>query len=157
MKIEIWQIGKKKNDLFGQCNDIYLKRLQKVHEFKFKYFKEMNHKHSSAEMIKAEESATMIKSFEPRTFTFILDESGKQFNSIKFAKKLKSIEIDASFDKIVFCIGGAYGFDNSINKVANFSLSLSEMTFPHKMVKLFLIEQIYRAHTINSNHNYHKY
>jgi len=157
MKIEIWQIGKKRDDVFEDCNEIYLKRMKSIHQIKFVHYKEKDHKNFSPIQIKTAESEAMVKKFESKSFKIVLDEKGKQLDSVDFANKLKSVETDASFDKIVFCIGGAYGFDEKIHKVANFSISLSKMTFPHRMVKLFLLEQLYRAHTINSNHKYHKY
>ena len=84
----------------------------------------------------------------------LLDERGKNFNSINFAKELEK-NISIRKKKLFFLIGGAYGFSDEIyNKFSN-QLSLSKMTFSHQMIRLFFCEQLYRAFTIINNHPYH--
>tara|TARA_Y100000031_G_C8195641_1_gene373574 strand:- start:905 stop:1276 length:372 start_codon:yes stop_codon:yes gene_type:complete len=85
-----------------------------------------------------------------KNYNIVCSEEGKQFTSEQFAKLIKEKE------NITFLIGDAFGIDEKIKKEANLILSLSKMTFPHKLFRIFLIEQIYRATTINKNLKYHK-
>ena len=84
----------------------------------------------------------------------ILKEEGEQYSSISFSKFLKGIIEESSI--VIFVIGGASGHGEAVLNLHHQSLSLSEMTFPHKLARLLLIEQIYRAQTINCSHPYHK-
>lgn len=86
-------------------------------------------------------------------FIVLLTENGKQFTSVNFSKWLTSIN---ETQRIVFIIGGASGHGQEIIARANFKLSLSELTYPHKLARLLLVEQIYRAQTIKANHPYNK-
>ena len=88
-----------------------------------------------------------------KLFIVLLTEKGKQFESVEFSSWLYS---QAERQKIVFIIGGASGHVQNIKDRSNFSLSLSELTFPHKLARLLLVEQIYRAQTIKANHPYNK-
>ncbi len=88
-------------------------------------------------------------------FIIVLDEKGEHMNSKEFAALLSKVE-KSNHKKLYFLIGGAHGHDASTLKQANKVISLSKLTFPHQMVRLILIEQIYRAFTINNNHPYHK-
>lgn len=157
MKIEVWQIGKSKQKIYDPVEEIYLKRLKPIHQISFKSFKEKDHKNLNALQIKNHESQLMIEAFKPKSFVIILDEKGKMYDSPSFAAELINIENKSEFNKLIFCIGGAYGFNDLILQKAHLVLSLSKMTFPHKMIRLFLLEQLYRAHTIKTNHKYHKY
>jgi len=91
----------------------------------------------------------------PEGFVVALDEKGEHMSSKEFATLIDKVD-KSNHKKLHFLIGGAYGHDNAILKKANKVISLSKLTFPHQMVRLILIEQIYRAFTINNNHPYHK-
>ena len=97
------------------------------------------------------EGELLLKSIPQSNFIIALDELGKQFTSIEFSKSLEKIS-----QPICFIIGGAYGLSSEVKAKANTLLSLSNMTMPHIMARVMLIEQIYRAYTISENHPYHK-
>ena len=85
---------------------------------------------------------------------FILDEKGKSYNSIDFSKFIENRMVNSS-KNIIFIIGGAYGFSENIYSRSNSIISLSKMTFSHQIIRLFMVEQLYRALTIINNHPYH--
>jgi 23S rRNA (pseudouridine1915-N3)-methyltransferase len=87
-------------------------------------------------------------------YIILLDENGVNLNSIDFSKKMQKYMLN-SYKRIVFVIGGAFGFSNEIYDLSNEKLSLSKMTFSHQMVRLFFIEQLYRSFTIINNEKYH--
>ena len=84
----------------------------------------------------------------------LLDEKGKEFSSQDFAKFISQKQ-NASVKRLIFLIGGPFGFDEAVYKRSNFKLSLSQMTFSHQMVRLFFVEQLYRAFTILKGEKYH--
>jgi 23S rRNA (pseudouridine1915-N3)-methyltransferase len=91
---------------------------------------------------------------QPEDVLVLLDERGKEFGSIDFSKFIAQKQ-NASVKRLVFLIGGPFGFDDSIYVRANFKISLSKMTFSHQMVRLFFVEQLYRAFTILKGEKYH--
>ncbi len=93
---------------------------------------------------------------QSKSYKFFLDEKGKHLSSEKFAEKIQELNLHGQ-SNICFVIGGADGFDRDfIKQYADYTLSLSAMTFPHMMARAFLIEQIYRAQQIIANHPYHR-
>ena len=105
-------------------------------------------------MAKHEEARMFLSKRKAKHKLIILDESGVLYDSQTFAKWLNKIMINDS--NIDFLIGGAFGIDDSIKQVAHHKISLSKLTFPHKFVPMLLLEQLYRAMSINQNHPYHK-
>lgn len=97
------------------------------------------------------EGELLLKSIPIGSFVIALDELGKKFTSEEFSLKLEKIA-----RPICFVVGGAYGLSSEIRGKADMLLSLSNMTLPHIMARIMLVEQIYRAHTISANHPYHK-
>mgnify|MGYP001205597654 FL=1 len=87
-------------------------------------------------------------------YIVLLDEKGKSYDSISFSTKIESYMMK-SYKRIVFIIGGPYGFSDELYSISNEKLSLSKMTFSHQMVRLFFVEQLYRAFTIIRNEKYH--
>jgi len=87
-------------------------------------------------------------------YIVLLDEKGKLYDSINFSNKIQSYMMK-SYKRIVFIIGGPYGFSDKLYSISNEKLSLSKMTFSHQMVRLFFVEQLYRAFTIIRNEKYH--
>jgi len=156
MKIEIWQIGKKKDSTYSSLQDEYVKRLRSIHKIEYRYFKEADHKNLNASAIKEYESSLMLVQFKEGDYTILLDEHAKQLDSLKFSKYINSICNNPQYSRIIFCIGGAYGFSDQIRQKTKSQLSISKMTLAHRMVPLILLEQLYRAHTINIGHAYHK-
>lgn len=130
--------------------DEYLKRMP----FKIKVIEIPNVKYGTSPIIKAQEAEAINKFINKDYFNLILDETGKQCNSIEFANYLNQW---LTGHKGINCIiGGAYGLSQNILDQANFILSLGKMTWPHMLVRAMLTEQIYRAYTINNHQPYHK-
>tara|TARA_B100001287_G_scaffold155672_1_gene130945 strand:- start:290 stop:763 length:474 start_codon:yes stop_codon:yes gene_type:complete len=127
------------------------------HYVDFKYIEIPNKKKSNKLTIsefKNFESETLEKNILKGDYIILLDEKGKSYTSVEFSKKIEGFMIN-SYKRIVFVIGGAYGFTNQIYNQANDKLSLSKMTFSHQMIRLFFVEQLYRAFTIIKNEKYH--
>lgn len=113
-----------------------------------------NRKNLSESQQKEKEAEQLLSKIAPTDYVILLDEKGKQMNSSKFAHKIQSL-MNQSTKQVIFVIGGPYGFSDEMYARANQKLSLSEMTFTHQMVRLFLVEQLYRAFTILQGKPYH--
>jgi 23S rRNA (pseudouridine1915-N3)-methyltransferase len=153
MKITILSIGKFDKSPFRELFEYYLKRLKwkiELREIEFK-----NTKSFEESKIKQEEGVLLLKNLHNFSKIIVLDERGKQFSSPEFANILENFNV-AGDSNIAFIIGGAFGLSDDVKSKADILLSISKMTLPHLMVRGFLIEQIYRASTIISNHPYHK-
>lgn len=155
MKISLFVIGKTDNNFFAEAFKEYQKRL--THYINFEYIEipdVKNTKNMSEEQQKVKESESFIKCINPGDYIVLLDEKGKEYTSMKFAeyieKKMHSIP-----KRLVFLIGGPYGFSEEIYKLSNEKLTLSKMTFSHQMVRVIFVEQLYRAFTIINNEPYH--
>ena len=103
---------------------------------------------------KAKEAAKILPLFSSQDIVILLDEKGKEMTSVEFSSFLNR-NFSSGSKNLVFVIGGPFGFDESVRKKAQFELSLSKMTFSHQMVRLFFLEQLYRALTILRNEAYH--
>ena len=153
MKITILSIGKFDKSPYQELFEYYLKRLKwkiELREIEFK-----NTKSYEESKIKQEEGVLLLKNLHNFSKIIVLDERGKQFSSPEFANILENFNV-AGDSNIAFVIGGAFGLSEEVKNKADILLSISKMTLPHLMVRGFLIEQIYRASTIISNHPYHK-
>ena len=104
--------------------------------------------------IKKKESETILKKLGEKDVLILLDEKGKELSSVDFAKLLTHYQ-NISTKNLAFVIGGAYGFSEKIYSRANMKLSLSKMTFPHQLVRVIFLEQLYRAFTIQKGEKYH--
>lgn len=113
-----------------------------------------NRKNLSESQQKEKEAELLLSKITPTDYVILLDEKGTQMNSSKFARKIQSL-MNQSTKQVIFVIGGPYGFSDEMYARANQKLSLSEMTFTHQMVRLFLVEQLYRAFTILQGKPYH--
>jgi len=155
MKIVLMAVGKTSFDFVEKGVQIYKKRLTHYLPFENLVIPDIkNAKNLSEKELKNKEGQLILKKIENQDFLILLDENGKQFDSIAFSNKLQSW-LQLSHKRVVFLIGGAYGFSDDIYARANSKLSLSKMTFSHQMVRVFAIEQIYRALTIMKNEPYH--
>ncbi|MEM6320710.1 MAG: 23S rRNA (pseudouridine(1915)-N(3))-methyltransferase RlmH [Bacteroidota bacterium] len=155
MKIEFWYIGKTNERYLETGMVIYQKRIQRYLKLNSVLITDVkNAKNLSPEQVKQKEGEKILEKLNSGTFLVLLDEQGKSFTSVKFAQFIQK-QLLQSHQKIVFLIGGAYGFSDAIYQRANQKLSLSEMTFSHQMVRLFFLEQFYRAMTILRNEPYH--
>ena len=103
---------------------------------------------------KTEEAKLILKELKPSDHLVLLDEKGKQFTSIEFSKFIQQKQ-NSGIKRLVFLIGGPFGFAEEVYERANFKLGLSTLTFSHQMVRLFFMEQLYRAYTILGGEKYH--
>lgn len=109
---------------------------------------------ASPEEIKDKEGQLILKQTERADMIVLLDEHGKEYSSVGFSEYIQK-QMNAGVRSLIFVIGGAYGFSPAVYAAAHHKISLSQMTFNHQMVRLFFIEQLYRAHTILRHEKYH--
>tara|TARA_Y100000589_G_scaffold87963_1_gene82195 strand:+ start:816 stop:1289 length:474 start_codon:yes stop_codon:yes gene_type:complete len=155
MKILLLAVGTTTDENMKNQIQSFTTRLS--HYVDFKYIEIPNKKKSNKLTIsefKNFESETLEKNILKGDYIILLDEKGKSYTSVEFSKKIEGFMIN-SYKRIVFVIGGAHGFTNQIYNLANDKLSLSKMTFSHQMIRLFFVEQLYRAFTIIKNEKYH--
>ena len=144
MKISILVIGKTDNKQLIQLIESYQKRLQHYVKFSMEVIPDIkNVKNLSKEQQKEKEGELIL-----------LDEKGKEFRSLEFANYLQK-KMNTGLKRLVFVVGGPYGFSDAVYKKSQEKVSLSQMTFSHQMIRLFIVEQIYRAFTILKNEPYH--
>ncbi len=101
------------------------------------------------------EAQFLLKALPPKAFVVLLDENGMNMSSRDLASKLSTWQ-DQGVNDLAFLIGGADGVTDDVRKRANFSIAFGKQTWPHKLVRVMLLEQIYRARQINSGHPYHR-
>jgi 23S rRNA (pseudouridine1915-N3)-methyltransferase len=155
MKITLLAIGKTEDSYLKTGMDKYLARLKHYIKFEITELPELkNTKALSQEQQKVKEAELIFKNTTSTDHIVLLDERGAELTSVQFSAMLNKKMI-ASVQNLVFIIGGPYGFDDSVYKRANDKLSLSRMTFSHQMVRLFFVEQVYRAFTILKGEPYH--
>lgn len=155
MKITLIAVGKTEDKYLIEGIEKYLNRLKHYINFSFVIIPDVkNTKNLSEAQQKSKEAELISKQINPGDVVMLLDEKGKKHSSVSFAEYLNK-QMIGSVQHLVFVIGGPYGFDESIYKRSNGSVSLSDMTFSHQMVRLFFVEQLYRAFTILKNEPYH--
>jgi 23S rRNA (pseudouridine1915-N3)-methyltransferase len=113
-----------------------------------------NVKNLSEKQQKEKEGELILKQLQPTDELILLDEKGKDFRSLEFAKYLQK-KMNSGIKQLVIVIGGPYGFSEEVYKKSNGKISLSKMTFSHQMIRLFVVEQLYRGFTILKNEPYH--
>lgn len=155
MKIELWSIGKCAHQYIEDGIEVYKKKL--VHYFPFEY-KEW---HESKTLRTAEKSQSLklqseliLHKISNDDYLILFDEKGKMLDSKTFSKVMERW-LSLSRKKVILLIGGAFGFHENVYARANEKISLSQMTFSHDMVRLIILEQVYRAGTILRNESYH--
>jgi len=155
MNIKVLAIGRTDDKQLQQLIDLYVKRLSHYVKFELEVIPDLkNTKNLSEAQQKEKEGELILKKLTPTDVLILLDENGKQFTSVDFSSYLQK-RMNAGIKTLVFVIGGPYGFSETIYAKANGKISLSKMTFSHQMVRLFVVEQIYRAFTILRNEPYH--
>lgn len=155
MKIEFWMQGQTAFEYLKQGVEIYEKRIKHFIPFEIQVLSDIkNAKSMSEEQLKTKEGEGQLKKLEQGDFLILLDERGKQFSSIQFSVYIEHL-MQQSHKRIIFLIGGAYGFSDAVYHRANAQWSLSKLTFSHQMVRLFIVEQIYRALSIQRGLPYH--
>ena len=152
MKLSIFSVGKVNESYIKDGVDQFTKRIGHYYPIDWQLITPS--KHTEPVQIKKAEAASILKSLTATDVLVLLDEKGKMLNSPGLANLIQQ-KANQSAQRIVFLIGGAYGVDEEIKKRANFTWSLSELVFPHMLVRLILAEQIYRACSILANEKYH--
>ena len=154
MKTELILVGKTTNKHFVACINDYVERIGHYMPFSITTIPELkNSKSLSEDQQKEREGELIMKQLQASDTVVLLDEHGTQMRSIEFASWLQKMQNSAR--RLVFVIGGPYGFSPALYQRANQKISLSPMTFSHQMVRLVFTEQIYRACTILKGEPYH--
>lgn len=159
MNIDILCVGKIKEKYLSDAINEYSKRLSRYCTLKVIEVQdektEENASEAVCEKIKKAEADRLLKYIKPGAFVYSLEIDGKQSSSTEFSNEIKTLMVDGYSD-IQFVIGGSIGLHNSITGVAKRHISFSKMTFPHQLMRVILLEQIYRAYRIMNNEPYHK-
>ena len=132
----------------------YKKRLSFYTALEWIILPDVSSKGMSHELIKEKEAPLFLKHIKAEDKVWLLDEKGKTFSSLEFSRQIQKT-MNAGTKTLVLVIGGAFGFHSSLYDRADAKVSLSALTFSHEMVRLFLLEQLYRAHTILKGESYH--
>jgi len=155
MKVAFWAIGKTNEKYLEQGTSIFQKRLNHYLPFEYKIFPDIrNGGKLSAKQLKIKEAQLILQHLKNDDYLILLDEQGKEFDSLGFAQWMER-NLQRSQKRLIFLVGGAFGFDQQLYERADVKIALSKMTFSHQMVRLFFLEQLYRAMTILRNEPYH--
>lgn len=155
MRINLVCMGKTDDKEITNLVKYYQNRLPKYWNFEIIEISDVkNAKNLSPDLLKKEEGKLFLNLIENSDTVVLLDEKGKQFTSREFASKI-DYWMSSSVKKVSLIIGGAYGFSDEMYERANEKISLSKMTFTHQMIRLFFVEQIYRADQILQGKPYH--
>jgi 23S rRNA (pseudouridine1915-N3)-methyltransferase len=155
MTIRLLTVGKTDSNELKQLIGEYGRRLTHYTKFEHEIIPNIkNSKNLSETQQKEKEGELILKKLNSTDVLILLDENGTHYSSVAFSSFLQK-KLNSGIKQLVFAIGGPYGFDNGVYKRAQGQLSLSRMTFSHQMVRLFFVEQLYRALTILRNEPYH--
>jgi len=155
MKCALLLVGKTTESYLNQGIQKYVDRLNHYVSFETVVVPELkNTKNRTQEQQKKQEGEWIIKALDETDFVVLLDENGENFTSEQFADWLQKKMLVPS-KRLVFVVGGPYGFSDAVYQRAAFRLSFSKMTFSHQMIRLFFVEQLYRAMTILKGEPYH--
>ncbi|MFP9119105.1 23S rRNA (pseudouridine(1915)-N(3))-methyltransferase RlmH [Flavobacterium sp. RNTU_13] len=155
MNIKLLAIGKTDNKALQTLIEDYTKRLGFYVKFDLEIIPDIkNVKNLSEAQQKEKEGELILSKLSPTDQLILLDENGKTFSSVGFSEEMQK-KMNSGVKTLVYVIGGPYGFSSEVYAKAQGKVSLSSMTFSHQMVRLFFIEQVYRAFTILRNEPYH--
>ncbi len=159
MKITIITVGKIKEKYFRDAIAEYEKRLSKYCKLEIVEVSDEKTPDKASDLeeniIKEKEAERILKHIKEDAFVYTLEILGKKTDSVAFAKQIENIGISGK-SHIQFVIGGSLGLHESISRRSNCKLSFSDMTFPHQLMRVILLEQIYRSYRIINNEPYHK-
>ena len=154
MKTTLILVGKTTNKHITACINDYVERIGHYMPFELITIPELkNTKNLSEEQQKEREGELILKQVQSQDILVLLDEHGQEFRSIEFASWIQKKQ--QTVRRLVFVIGGPYGFSSAVYQRGNEKISLSKMTFPHQMVRMIFAEQLYRACTIIKGEPYH--
>jgi 23S rRNA (pseudouridine1915-N3)-methyltransferase len=155
MKATLILVGKTVDKRFAELISEYTNRLKHYINFEINTIPELkNTKSLTSEQQKNSEAELIIKNLQPSDYVVLLDEHGKEMRSVEMADWMKR-KMNTINKRIVFIIGGPYGFSQKIYDIAHEKLSMSKMTFSHQMIRLIFVEQLYRSMTILNGEPYH--
>ncbi len=159
MNIQIICIGKLKEKYWSEAAAEYMKRLSRYSSIEITELKEAklpaNASARDEENVKIEEGHSILRAIKDDAFVITLEILGKQLSSTELAGKIEELSLGGN-SNIAFVIGGSLGLSEEVSKRSNFRLSFSKMTFPHQMMRVVLLEQIYRSFKIIKHETYHK-
>ena len=159
MNIRIICLGKIKESYLTEGINEYSKRISKYANLEIIELQDeiipSSPSDKEIQIIKNKEAEKIIKQIKPTDFVCCLDLTGKQLSSEEFASKIQDITIKG-FSTIDFIIGGTVGLEKELVNNSNFVMSFSKLTFPHQLIRFFLVEQIFRCFKIINNETYHK-
>lgn len=154
MEIQLLVLGKTNESAIQQLCSLYIQKIKHYSKFSFEVIDNHQIKYEDSDRIKEEEAKLIFKKIKDTDWLILLDENGKEFNSIQFSDQLQKW-MNSGVKKVVFLVGGAFGFHQHIYDRANGKISLSKMTFSHQLIRPIFLEQLYRAFTILKNEPYH--
>jgi 23S rRNA (pseudouridine1915-N3)-methyltransferase len=155
MKIALLQTGKTTDKNIEVLADIYATRIKKYNVFEILTVQDIkNSKNMPVHEQQAKEALKIMQNISDDDYVILLDERGKEFRTLEFCGYLEKVFFMPK-KRILFIIGGAWGFSDDLYKRADYKISLSKMTFPHQLVRLLFLEQLYRVFTIMKGEPYH--
>jgi 23S rRNA (pseudouridine1915-N3)-methyltransferase len=155
MKIALLQVGKTSERYLAEGIATFEERVRKYSAFEIFTIPDLrNTRNMPARQLKTKEGEKILKFFNKDDYIVILEEKGKEFSTIEFSSWLEKMFLTQK-KRIVFVIGGAWGFSEEVLAMADMRLSLSRLTFSHQMVRLLFMEQLYRAFTVIKGEPYH--
>ena len=155
MNIKLLLVGKTDDGSLQGLIENYVKRLEHYNKFDLEIIPDIkNTKNLNPEQQKTKEGKLILERISPSDYLVLLDENGKQFSSEAFSEFIQK-RLNSGMKQLIFVVGGPYGFSEEVYTRAQSKLSLSRMTFSHQMVRLFFVEQLYRAFSILKNEPYH--
>lgn len=155
MDIELMTVGKTTSKVISQGIEEYVKRLRRYIPYSINMLPDVKNAGKLKPVLQKESEGEMILSkLSMSDYVVLLDERGKEYTSVEFASFIER-QMVAGRKRVVFIVGGPYGFSDAVYERADTEVSLSKMTFNHEMVRLFFTEQVYRAMTILKGEPYH--
>ncbi len=155
MNIKLIVVGKSESEHLRSWVEVYVKRLSHYIGFEIVTLPDVkNAKNLSVGELKEREGEMILRQIEKADKVVLLDEKGKEFSSMEFSKYLEK-QMNASVRTLVFVVGGAFGFSPKVYEKIGERIAISRMTFSHQMIRLLVVEQIYRAFTILKGEPYH--
>ena len=154
MKVECWCMGKTTEPYLKEGIEVYVKRLGFYFPFQWVELPDVKPKLLDAQALKRAEGQLFLQKIKPEDYVVLLDEAGREYTSVELSVWLER-RFNAAPKRVLFLVGGAFGFSPDLYSRAQEIWSLSRLTFSHQMIRLFAVEQLYRAMTILKNEPYH--
>ena len=154
MKVECWCMGKTTEPYLKEGIEVYVKRLGFYFPFQWVELPDVKPKLSDAQALTRAEGQLFLQKIKAEDYVVLLDEAGREYSSVELSAWLER-RFNAAPKRVLFLVGGAFGFSTDLYGRAQEKWSLSRLTFSHQMIRLFAVEQLYRAMTILKNEPYH--